>query len=422
MPETSASGPAGQVVAIEPQRAHAGAVGVVAVQADLTSSAAQHVERRGDAPPVGPGLVAVLPVRMAGDDVERGPGAARVFTAEQAGEGPGGVAAPRQVHGGPLAQIAELAAQSAAVAAAQGAGAAHARGGEAARGPAPHAVHVVGESDGEAAGGGRPVAPQPSARRKSFETELGQARREERAQQGDVAVAGRLLDLERRVGGEHAGGVRQTAEAVALVRGVLVPAGQEGEGGGDEVERQGEAVVGRGREGSHDVPGRRLQPREGAAGQRPSPSEEVHGAGVTRDRRHAGDRRRRIGERAAACGVALADQPHAPAQRRQERVEHPLRPRRERGRRVDEDVQSRRRGHSDLRARARPAAGDPQRGLADGGSADHALELTSQKQRSRQRVLQRQHAILADSAVALEPGPDPALAAEDLAHGVAACR
>ena len=135
--------------AVLDQRFETEAVGVVAVQADLAPVPGEQRERLGNAPAVRLRLVAVLPVRVAGDDEEGGRDAAGVLAAEELGERPVGIGAPREMTDEPVAGVAELAARGGPVAAVDAARRPVPRGGEPAPRPAPEIVQVVRERDRE---------------------------------------------------------------------------------------------------------------------------------------------------------------------------------------------------------------------------------------------------------------------------------
>ena len=213
----------------------------------------------------------------------------------------------------PVGGVAELAARGGAVAAAHGASRAVPGGGESAPRPAPQVVEVVGEGDGEAgAGGARLVPPAPhiqpaggSGSRPSPASRGAQ----HGAQKLDVAVDGGLVDAQGGVGGEHAGRVRQAAVLVARGGRALVPAGEQDESGGDEVEGDGEAGAGLGGEGGDGGAVAARPCREGAGRQRPPCGEELEGRGAARDGRYArrrAPRRRRGRRRRTAPGRASA--------------------------------------------------------------------------------------------------------------------
>ena len=174
---------------------------------------ASSAESLGDAPAVRLRLVAVLPVRVTGDDEEGGRDAAGVLAAEDLREGPVGIGAPREMTDEPVAGVAELAARGGPVAAVDAAGRPVPRGGEPAPRPAPEVVQVVRERDREPR-----VSPHPARLRQGLEPE---GRRG--AEPGRRAGAPRSRRRPARrselgVGGEHAGGVRQATVAVALGR------------------------------------------------------------------------------------------------------------------------------------------------------------------------------------------------------------
>ncbi len=333
-------------------------VGVVAVQADLASGGGDELEGLGDLAPVGLRLVAVLLVRVAGDHVEGRGHAAHILAAQELREGPEGVAAAPGVARQPVGAVAQLAADAAGVQVPGGAQRAVAGGGEPAARPSPQVVEVVGERDREAAA----RSPEGSGGRERLEAELGEARRQGAAQELGVAVHGRLVDLQCRVRGEDARREGQPPVLVALGGRALVPAGEQDERGGDEVEGDGEAGAGiggpRGDGCAVAAPAR----REGAGRQRPAGGDELHRAGVARDRRHAGDRLGGVRQSGAARSGRVAGDRGAAAQRRQQCPQRPLGARREGVRRADEDGQLGR-GHGRHVTR-RPSCAAPASGSA----------------------------------------------------------
>ena len=328
-----------QIEAVGAQRAAAEPVGVAAVQPDLAPRAPEQVEHGRDAPRVGLGLVAVHARRVTRDDEERRVDAASVLALDHLKEGPVRVCAARKVTREPVADVSRHACGSLGIAVAEGARRGARRTLQAGRCPAPEVVDVVGQRDGEA-GAGSAAGPHPAGRRQRLKPAFGEPRGQGAAQKLDVGVHGRPFDAQRWVGGEGAGQVGQAAEAVALARGVLVPAGEQGEGRGDEVERDGEAGSWR-RKRAEGRAGGALVRRERAGRQRsPLAGKEVHRIGAARDRRHAGDGSGGVGEGGVACLLRVAREHDAAAQRRQHRAERPLRPRGERAGDVDEDGQA----------------------------------------------------------------------------------
>jgi len=312
------------------QRGLVEAVGVVAVQSDLAPMPRHHLQGPGTESTVRRGLAPVLSVRVPRDDVEGGRDAADVFAAQHARERPEGIRAARKMTHEPVGGIAELAAHGGPVTSADGACRTVAGRGEPSPRPSAQVVEVVGQRNGEAL-----VAPHPARTRQRRQAELGEPRREHGAQERDVAVQRRLLDPELRAGGEHARGVGQPAVTVPCGDGVLVPAGQQRERRRDEVAAGDEAVrPGRGK-GGHDRAGRVVLPPPGVGRspacervgrQRPGGGEEGHGLIAARKRRDPRHGVRSVGEHTLRSPPRIACDLHSPAQRREQRLEHPGRP------------------------------------------------------------------------------------------------
>ena len=237
--------------------------------------------------PVGLRLVAVLLVRVAGDHVEGRGDAAHVLAAQELRERPEGVGAAPGVARQPVGAVAELAADAAGVEVPGGAQRAVAGGGEAAARPAPQVVEVVGERDREAA------ARSPERLRRSGAAR-GRARRG--AAPGRRAGARRSGPRPARrcfSSGFAAKTLAEKGSRPYLSRSPVVRSSQQASRTNAEATRsKGTAKPAPGSAGQAATAAPSPLPRaaKAPAGSGRPRGDELHGAGVARDRRHAGDR------------------------------------------------------------------------------------------------------------------------------------